>query len=399
MKILVLNCGSSSVKYKLMDMTDERVITSGGIERIGLDGSFLKFKDKDDNKVIIEKPLPEHTAAVELILQTLVDPKYAYLKSFDEIEAVGHRLVHGGETFSQSTIITDEVVAELKRLSELAPLHNPANIKGIEAINKLMPSVPQIGVFDTAFHQTMPASSYMYALPYRFYEDYKVRKYGFHGTSHRYVSHRACEILGRDIKDTKIITCHIGNGASMSAILNGKVIDTTMGFTPLEGLMMGTRSGDVDPGCLFYIMKKEGLSPEQVNLMVNKESGVLGIFGKSSDMRDLEDGVAAGDERAILAMDMYNYRIRKQVGAYLAALNGADIIIFTGGVGENQAITREVACTDMDYAGIVFDKELNNQVRAKEVILSKPESKTTVMIVPTDEELLIARDTRDLLSK
>lgn len=399
MKVLVLNCGSSSVKYKLMDMNDERVITSGGIERIGLDGSFLKFKDKDDNKVIIEEPLPEHTAAVELILRTLVDPKYAYIRSYDEIDAVGHRLVHGGETFSQSTVITDEVVQKLKDLSELAPLHNPANIKGIEAINKLMPSVPQVGVFDTAFHQTMPASSYMYALPYRLYKEHKVRRYGFHGTSHRYVSRRACEILGRDFNSSKIITCHIGNGASISAILNGKVVDTTMGFTPVEGLMMGTRSGDVDPGVLFYIMKKEGMTPDQISQMVNKESGVLGIFGKSSDMRDLEESVEAGDKCAILAMDMYNYRIRKQIGAYLATLNGADIIIFTGGVGENQAITREVACADMEYAGIVFDKELNNQVRAKEVILSKPESKTTVMIVPTDEELLIARDTRDLLQK
>lgn len=399
MNILVLNCGSSSVKYKLLDMADERVITSGGVERVGLEGSFLKFKDKDDNKVIIEKSLPEHTAAVELILHTLIDPKYAYIKSFDEIGAVGHRLVHGGEIFSESTLITDEVIKEMERLSELAPLHNPANIKGIEAINKLIPSVPQIGVFDTAFHQTMAPSAYMYPLPYRLYTDYKVRKYGFHGTSHRYVSHRACEILGRDINNTKIITCHIGNGASMSAILNGKVIDTTMGFTPLEGLMMGTRSGDVDPGCLFFIMKKEGLTPDQLSEMMNKQSGVFGIFGRSSDMRDLEDGVAKGEERAILAMDMYNYRIRKQIGAYLAALNGADVIIFTGGVGENQAITREVACCDMEYAGIVFDKELNNSVRSKEVILSKPESKITVMIVPTDEELLIARDTLALVKK
>lgn len=399
MKILVLNCGSSSVKYKLLDMTDERVITSGGVERVGLDGSFLKFKDKDDNKVIIKKPLPEHTAAVELILQTLIDPKYGYIHSFDEINAVGHRLVHGGETFTKSTIITDEVISELVRLSELAPLHNPANIKGVEAITKLIPSVPQVGVFDTAFHQTMPASAYMYALPYRLYTDYQVRKYGFHGTSHRYVSQRACEILGKDFNSTKIITCHIGNGASISAIKDGKVIDTTMGFTPLEGLMMGTRSGDLDPSALFYVMKKENMTPDQMSQLINKESGVLGIFGKSSDMRDLEDGVNAGDERAILAMDMYNYRIHKQIGAYLAALNGADIIVFTAGVGENSTTTREAACSDMEYAGIVLDKELNGRIRGKEAIISKPESKTTVMVIPTDEELLIARDTMTLLQK
>lgn len=397
MKILVLNCGSSSVKYKLYDMSDESEITSGGVEKVGLPDSFLKFKKANGEKVTIEHDMPTQKEAVQLILDTLVNPEYAFIKSYDEIGAVGHRMVHGGEKFSESVVITDEVLKAVEELIVLAPLHNPANIKGVEATAKLLPHAKQVGVFDTAFHQTMEPHAYMYALPYRMYSDLKVRRYGFHGTSHRYVSKRACEILGLDYSKAKLITCHIGNGGSIAAINGGKVIDTTMGLTPTEGLMMGTRSGDVDPGALVFIMEQEGLDAAGLSKLVNKESGVAGFSEISSDMRDIEDAVAAGNERAKLTLKMYDYRIKKYVGAYLAALNGADAIIFTGGVGENQASTREYVCSDMEYAGIEIDKELNNSVRAKEIVLSTDKSKVKVMIVPTDEELLIARDTLALV--
>lgn len=397
MKILVLNCGSSSVKYKLYDMTNESEITSGGVEKVGLPDSFLKFKKSDGEKVTIEHNMPTQKEAVQLILDTLVNPEYGFIKSYDEIGAVGHRMVHGGEKFSQSVVITDEVLKAVEDLIVLAPLHNPANIKGVEATTKLLPNAKQVAVFDTAFHQTMEPYAYMYALPYRMYRDLKVRRYGFHGTSHRYVSKRACEILGLDYNTAKLITCHIGNGGSIAAIKGGKVIDTSMGLTPTEGLMMGTRSGDVDPGALVFIMEQEGLDVKGLSKLVNKESGVAGFSEISSDMRDLENAIAEGNERAKLTLHMYEYRIKKYVGAYLAALNGADAIIFTGGVGENQASTREFVCTDMEYAGIEIDKELNNSVRGKEVVLSTDKSKVKVMIVPTDEELLIARDTLSLV--
>lgn len=397
MNILVLNCGSSSVKYKLFDMTEEKVVTSGGVERIGLADSFLKFKDEKGEKVIINQLLPTQSEAVKLIMDTLVDPKYSFLKSYDEIDAVGHRVVHGGEEFAESVLITDKVLDTVKKVSDLAPLHNPANLKGIEAVTHLLPHVPQVAVFDTAFHQTMEPYAYMYPVPYEMYTKHKVRRYGFHGTSHLYVSQRACKTLGLDYHNSKLITCHIGNGGSITAIKNGKVVDTTMGLTPLEGLMMGTRSGDIDPGALLYMMEKEGLSVSEMNTLLNKKSGVAGFTEISSDMRDIEAAIEEGNERAILGMRMYNHRIKKYVGAYLALLNGADVIVFTGGVGENQFITRSYVCADMDYAGIKIDEELNKTVFGDEVVLSTPESKVTVMVVPTDEELVIASDTLRLI--
>lgn len=397
MKILVLNCGSSSVKYKLYNMQNESEITSGGVEKIGLPDSFLKFKTSDGEKVVIEHNMPTQKEAVELILDTLINPKYGFIKSYEEIGAVGHRVVHGGERFSESVLINDEVLKAVDEISVLAPLHNPANLKGVDAITKLLPNVKQVAVFDTAFHQSMEPEAYMYALPYRMYSDLKVRRYGFHGTSHRYVSQRACEILGLDYHKAKLITCHIGNGGSVTAIKGGKVLDTSMGLTPTEGLMMGTRTGDVDPGALVFIMEQEGLDAKGLSQLINKESGVAGFSGISSDMRDLEKAISEGNERAKLTLAMYDHRIKKYVGAYLALLDGADAIIFTGGVGENQASTREYVCDHMEYAGIEIDKELNNSVRAKEVVLSTDRSKVKVLIVPTDEELLIARDTLALV--
>lgn len=396
MKILVLNCGSSSVKYKLYDMTDESEITSGGVEKVGLPDSFLKFKHNGE-KIQINKELPTQSEAVQLILDTLIDPKYSFIKSYDEIGAVGHRVVHGGETFTESMVIDDACLRAMEDLIDLAPLHNPANIKGVEAVTKLLPNVKQVAVFDTAFHQSMEPYAFHYALPYRLYKDLKVRRYGFHGTSHRYVSLRACELLGLDYSKAKLITCHIGNGGSITAINGGKVVDTSMGLTPTEGLMMGTRVGDVDPGAISFIMEKLNLDAKGLSNLLNKESGVAGFSEVSSDMRDIDAAIQDGNDRAELALHMYNHRIKKYVGAYLAILNGADAIIFTGGVGENSAITREYVCKDMQYAGIEFDFDLNNKVRASEVTISKPESKVKVMIVPTDEELMIARDTLNLV--
>ena len=396
MKILVLNCGSSSVKYKLYDMTDESEITSGGVEKVGLPDSFLKFKHNGE-KIQINKELPTQSEAVQLILDTLIDPKYSFIKSYDEIGAVGHRVVHGGETFTESMVIDDACLRAMEDLIDLAPLHNPANIKGVEAVTKLLPNVKQVAVFDTAFHQSMEPYAFHYALPYRLYKDLKVSRYGFHGTSHRYVSLRACELLGLDYSKAKLITCHIGNGGSITAINGGKVVDTSMGLTPTEGLMMGTRVGDVDPGAISFIMEKLNLDAKGLSNLLNKESGVAGFSEVSSDMRDIDAAIQDGNDRAELALHMYNHRIKKYVGAYLAILNGADAIIFTGGVGENSAITREYVCKDMQYAGIEFDFDLNNKVRASEVTISKPESKVKVMIVPTDEELMIARDTLNLV--
>ena len=398
MKILVLNCGSSSIKYKLFDMTTKEVLAQGGIENIGLVGSFLKLTLPNGEKKILEKDIPEHTAGIEFILNTLVSPEYGAIKSLDEINAVGHRMVHGGERFSESVLLNKEVLDAFIACNDLAPLHNPANLKGVNAVSAILPNVPQVGVFDTAFHQTMPDYAYMYAIPYELYEKYGVRRYGFHGTSHRYVSQRVCEFLGVDPKGKKIITCHIGNGGSISAIKDGKCIDTSMGLTPLEGLVMGTRSGDIDAGAVTFIMEKEGLNATGISNLLNKKSGVLGVSGVSSDMRELEAAVAAGNPKAILAEKMYFYRIKKYIGAYAAALGGVDIILFTGGVGENQANCRSEVCEGLEFMGVKIDLE-KNKVRGEEAIISADDSKVTVAVIPTDEELMIASDTLAILNK
>ena len=397
MKILVLNCGSSSIKYKLFDMDSKEVMAQGGIERIGLQGSFLKFALPNGEKVILEREIPEHTVGIEFVLETLTGEKYGCISSLDDITAVGHRVVHGGEKFNSSVLITQDVVDQMVQCSELAPLHNPANLKGIYTISKLLPNVPQVGVFDTAFHQTMPEYAYMYPLPYEMYTKYGVRRYGFHGTSHRYVSARACEFLGVKPEGQRIITCHIGNGGSITAVKDGKSIDTSMGLTPVEGLMMGTRVGDIDAGALTFIMEKEGLDATGLSDLVNKKSGVLGIFEVSSDMRELEDAVARGEERAQLAENMYFYRIKKYIGAYAAALGGVDIIVFTGGVGENQATCRAGVCQGLEYMGVKIDEPYNATIRGKETIISTADSKVKVVVIPTDEEFMIASDTMTIL--
>ncbi len=399
MNVLVLNCGSSSVKYKLFQMPEGRVLAQGGVEKLGLTDSFLKFKLPSGEKVVLEKDMPEHTIAIDFILQTITGSEYGCIKSLSEIDAVGHRLVHGGDKFNKSVLIDQEVVAKVTECIALAPLHNPSTLKGVAAVTELMPNVPQVGVFDTAFHQTMPDYAYMYAVPYEYYKKYGVRRYGFHGTSHRFVSKRACEFLGLDYNKTRIITAHIGNGASMAAIKNGECIDTTMGLTPTDGLMMGTRSGEVDPGALVFIAEKEGMNIAQLSDMVNKKSGVLGISGISSDMREIEDAIARDDERAKLALKMYDYRIKKYVGAYAAALGGVDVLVFTGWVGENQTTTREIVCAGMEYMGIEIDNELNAKIRGEETLLSTPNSKVKVVVIPTDEELMIALDTVALTTK
>ena len=397
MKILVLNCGSSSIKYKLFDMTTKEVMAQGGIEKIGLPGSFLKLTLPNGEKKILEKDVPEHTTGIDFILNTLVSEEYGAIKSLEEINAVGHRMVHGGEKFAKSVLIDQEVLDTFVACSDLAPLHNPANLKGVNAVTAILPNVPQVGVFDTAFHQTMPDYAYMYAVPYELYTKYGVRRYGFHGTSHRYVSKRACEFLGLPVEGTKIITCHVGNGGSITAVKDGKSVDTSMGLTPLEGLMMGTRSGDIDGGAVTYIMEKEGLDATGISNLLNKKSGVLGVFEKSSDMRDLESAAAAGEPRAVLAESMYFYRIKKYIGAYAAAMGGVDVIVFTGGVGENQANARSGACEGLEYMGVKVDAE-KNKTRGVEAIISTDDSKVKVVVIPTDEELMIASDTMDILS-
>lgn len=396
MKILVLNCGSSSVKYKLIDTVSEDVLAEGGVEKIGLADGFLKFK-LNGSKEIKELGLVDHKGAINAVLSVLTDSTTGCIGSLKEIDAVGHRLVHGGTKFSGSVLITEEVKAMVRECYPLAPLHNPANMIGVEAIDTLMPGVPQVGVFDTAFHQTMPPKAYMYALPYEYYERDGVRRYGFHGTSHRYVSQRVCEILGVDIKDQRIITCHIGNGGSIAAVQGGKSIDTSMGLTPTEGLMMGTRCGDVDPGAITFLMERYGLTYNDVQRIINKESGVAAISGVSSDMREIDAAIEAGNERAKLALDMYKHRIIKYVGAYAAEMGGVDIIVFTGGVGENQAGVREDVCTPLQFMGVEFDSEVNAGVRGTETVISKPTSKVKVVVVPTDEELTIARDTQSIV--
>ncbi len=399
MKILVLNCGSSSVKYKLIDTDNEQSLAEGGVEKIGLPDGFLKYKLADGSKAVKELGLVDHRGAVKAVLDILTDPELGCIKSYSEIDAVGHRVVHGAEKFSKSVLLTDEVIQQIKDCYDLAPLHNPANVTGIEAVEEILPGVKQVGVFDTAFHQTMPAKSYMYALPYRFYKEDGVRRYGFHGTSHRYVSQRVCEILGVKPEGTKIITCHVGNGGSITAVLDGKSVDTSMGLTPTEGLMMGTRVGDVDPGALTFLMKKHNLSADDLQKIINKESGVLGVSGISSDMREIEAAVKAGDKMATLALDMYIQRIIKYIGAYAAEMGGVDIIVFTGGVGENQTGLRADVCRPLAFMGVELDEEVNARTRGTETVISSAASKVKVVVVPTDEELMIARDTRDIVSK
>ena len=397
MKILVLNCGSSSIKYALYNMDDKSVMTSGGAERVGLDGAFVKVKLPNGEKKTVMHDIPEHTEGVKFIFSLLTDPEIGVIKDLNEIDAVGHRMVHGGEKFNKSVVLTDEVLKTFEECIDLAPLHNPANLKGVKAVSELMPGLPQVGVFDTAFHQTMPAHSYLYAIPYELYEKYGVRRYGFHGTSHRYVSKRVCDFLGVNPADKKVITCHIGNGGSIAAVDGGKCVDTSMGLTPLEGLMMGTRSGDIDGGAITFLEKKLGLDADGMSNLLNKKSGVLGITGISSDMREIESANDEGNERARLALDMYSYRIKKYVGAYAAAMGGCDIIVFTAGVGENQASMREDVCKNMEYMGVKLDVEKNKTIRGEEAIISTPDSKVTVCVIPTDEELMIATDTMNLL--
>ena len=396
MKILVLNCGSSSIKYALYNMDDKSVMTSGGAERVGLDGAFVKVKLANGEKKQIMHDIPEHTEGVKFIFSLLTDPEIGVIKDLSEIDAVGHRMVHGGEKFNKSVVLNDEVLRVFEECSDLAPLHNPANLKGVRAVSELMPGLPQVGVFDTAFHQTMPKKAYMYAIPYELYEKYGVRRYGFHGTSHRYVAQRVCDFLGVKAEEKKVITCHVGNGGSIAAVLNGKCIDTSMGLTPLEGLMMGTRSGDIDGGAITFIQKKLGLDADGMSNLLNKKSGVAGITDGMSDMRDVENAANEGNERAQLALDMYFYRIKKYIGAYAAAMDGVDIIVFTAGVGENQVGMREEVCKGLGYLGVKFDAEKNN-VRGQEAVISADDSKVTVCVIPTDEELMIATDTMNLL--
>lgn len=397
MNILVLNNGSSSVKYKLIDSDTKRVLAEGGVEKIGLPDSFIKFKTPEGKKETVEVSMPDHKEAIRQVFKVLTDPEKGVIRNLDEIDAVGHRVVHGMEYFNKSVLITPEVIARVKECYPVAPLHNPANITGIEAILDLLPEVPQVGVFDTAFHQTMPAKAYMYALPYEDYEKYGIRRYGFHGTSHRYVSRRACEFLGLDYDKQRIITCHIGNGGSITAIRDGKSVDTSMGLTPTEGLMMGTRVGDVDPGVITFLIEKHNLNAKEVQTLINKESGVLGISGISNDMREIESADNAGDPRAHLALEIYEQRIIKYVGAYAAEMGGLDVIVFTGGVGENQTGVRKNVCAPLGFMGVELNEELNAKTRGTETLISTPASKVAVVVIPTDEELMIARDTREIV--
>ena len=397
MKILVLNCGSSSIKYKLYNMDDESVLAQGGVERIGIDNAFIRVKLPDGSKKKIMRDLPTHKEGVQLVFECLTDPEIGAIKRLDEIDAVGHRIVQGGDIFNKSCIVTPEVEKGIESLIDLAPVHNKGHLAGIRAVDNLLPDKPQVTVFDNAFHSTMPDYAYLYAVPYELYTKYHVRRYGFHGTSHRYVSHRVAELEGKDIKDLKIITCHIGNGASLAAIKDGKVVDTSMGLTPLAGVMMGSRSGDIDPSAVTYIMEKLHMQPQEMADYLNKQSGVLGISGVSSDMRDVEQAAKDGNKMARLAETMYNYRIKKYIGSYAAVLNGVDVIVFTAGVGENQASMREGATDGLDYLGVKLDKELNKTVHGTETKISAPDSKVDVWVVPTDEEIVIARDTKELV--
>jgi acetate kinase len=397
MNILVLNCGSSSVKYKLIEIKSKKVLAEGGIEKIGLPDAFIKFKIEDGSKRQLDLDISDHSGAIKAILNNLTSKEFGCIKSFKEIDAVGHRVVHGGEKFNKSVLIDDEVIAMIKECYGIAPLHNPVNMAGIDAITEIMPKVPQVAVFDTAFHQTMPPKAYMYALPYKYYIIDHVRRYGFHGTSHRYVSRRVCDFLKVKYEDQKIITCHIGNGGSITAVKDGKSIDTTMGLTPTEGLMMGTRCGDLDPGAILFLMEKHHLNTKGMLEIINKLSGVAGITGISPDMREVNAAADEGDDRAQLGLDMYEHRVTKYIGAFAAELNGADIIVFTGGVGENQPGIREGICRTLGYMGVEIDKDLNAKIRGTEALISTPESKVKVAVIPTDEELMIAHDTEAIV--
>lgn len=397
MNILVLNCGSSSVKYKLIEIKANKVLAEGGVEKIGLHDAFIKFKIADGSKKNISLNISDHNGAIKAILDILTSVDYGCIKSFNEIDAVGHRVVHGGEKFNKSVLIDNEVIEKIKQCYSIAPLHNPVNMAGIDAITEILPNVPQVAVFDTAFHQTMPPESYMYALPYEYYKNDGVRRYGFHGTSHRYVSRRVCDFLGVDYTTQKIITCHIGNGGSITAVMNGKSIDTSMGLTPVEGLMMGTRCGDVDPGALTFLMGKHHLSAADMQNIINKKSGVAGFSEISSDMREIDEAIAQGNERAKLALKMYEHRITKYIGAYAAEMGGVDIIVFTGGVGENQQATRYNVCATLGFMGVEIEAAVNAEVRGREAVISTPESRVKVVVIPTDEEYMIARDTEAIV--
>ena len=398
MKILVLNCGSSSIKYKLFDMTSKEVIAQGGIEKIGLKGSFLKLTLPNGEKKVLEKDIPEHTVGVEFILNTLIHPEYGAIKSLDEINAVGHRMVHGGERFSESVLLNKEVLEAFAACNDLAPLHNPANLKGVNAVSAILPNIPQVGVFDTAFHQTMPAKAFMYGLPYELYKEDHIRRYGFHGTSHRYVAGEVAKVMGVPVEKLRIINCHLGNGSSLAAIKYGKCVDTTMGFTPLAGVLMGTRCGDIDPAIVLNVMDNHNLSTKEMDTLMNKKSGVLGISGVSSDFRDLGQAAAEGNERAQLALDMFHYQVRKEIGAFAAAMGGVDVITFTAGVGENGIEDRAAIAEGLEYLGAKLDPQRNN-VRGKDALISTDDSTVKMYVIPTNEEIMIARDTKDIVSK
>lgn len=398
MKVLVLNCGSSSVKYQLFDMRDESVLAKGLVERIGMSDAILTHRPTDKEKYRAVQPILEHTTAIKVVANALVHPEHGVIQSVTEIEAVGHRVVHGGEKFSASAIVTKEVKDAIEEYFDIAPLHNPAGLKGILAAEEAMPGIPQVVVFDTAFHASIPKYAYLYGLPYTLYQHYRIRRYGFHGTSHKFVALRAAELMKRPLSELKIITCHLGNGASITAVKHGKSIDTSMGFTPLEGLIMGTRCGDIDPAIIPFVMAKEDISIPELDSMLNKHSGMLGLTGLSSDMRDIEDAAAAGDERAQLALQMYTYRIRKYIGAYAAAMDGVDAIVFTAGVGENGPHPRSMICPHLAYLGAEFDAAAND-FKGKEAEISTPNSKVKLWVIPTNEELVIARDTMELAQK
>ena len=399
MKILVINCGSSSLKYQLIDMENESVVAKGLCERIGIDGSKLTHQPAGKDKFVIEKPMPTHKTAIQMVMEALLDAEHGVIKDTSEISAIGHRVLHGGTVYSDSIVVNDDVKRVIRECFDLGPLHNPANLMGIEACEAAMPGTPNVAVFDTAFGMSMPEKAYMYAIPHKYFEKYGIRRYGFHGTSHRYVSKRACDILGVLYEEQRIITAHVGNGGSIAAVKNGKSIDTSMGLTPVEGLLMGTRCGDVDAGALTFIMDKEKLDAKGLSDLINKQSGVQGLSGISSDMREIEAAVAEGDKRAIMALNIYNYRIKKYIGAYAAAMGGCDILVWTGGVGENQWATRRVVCENMEFMGMKIDVEKNEGMRGEEMVISTPDSKVTIIVVPTDEEYMIASDTMDILGK
>ncbi len=398
MNILVLNCGSSSIKYKLYNMDDHSVMAAGGVERIGLDEAFVKVTLPNGEKKKIMHDMPDHREGVNFVFSLLTDKEIGVIKDLNEIDAVGHRIVQGGDIYEQSVIVDEEVEKNIESLCDLAPVHNAGHLKGIRAVDHLMPNVPQVCVFDNAFHSTMPDYAYLYGIPYDLYEKYHVRRYGFHGTSHRYVSKRVCEYLGRDPKTQRIITCHIGNGASVSAVKFGQCVDTSMGLTPLAGVMMGSRSGDIDPSAVTYLMEKLNMKPQEMADFLNKKSGMLGISGVSSDMRDVSEAAKAGNKRAQLALEMYSYRIKKYIGSYAAAMGGVDIIVWTAGVGENQTDIRMASCSDLEFIGVKMDAQAN-EVRGEEAIISAPDSKVTVCVIPTDEEIVIAQDTMNLVTK